>query len=237
MRYRYSRIDGLVEPPTEATIFGNFVHSILEKFYALPPSERTTTAARLIGASTWIEYEPDVRDILRNHAESLRAFRWKAWWCIENLMKMEAVSEQSFGGIETALDAQIGGVRVKGFVDRWGYDDLGQITIGDYKTGKVPREPWVKDKFDQLLIYGIILADQLGKELGRLELLYVTHTVKVAHIPTPEDIQRVTEKVVSVRKQIDERCETEVFEPRKSNLCSWCHFKRQCPVWNPTHSK
>lgn len=231
LRYKYSRIDGLAEPPTEATIFGNFVHSILERFYELVPKERTTASARLIASTVWQEYEEDVRQILRNDATAIHAFRWKAWWCIENLMKMEVPAEQQFGGIETALDATIAGVRIKGFVDRWGIDDIGNVTIGDYKTGKVPRAPWIKDKFDQLLIYGIILSNELGKELGRLELLYVTHTVRAAHIPTADDIQRVSEKIVSVRSAIDEKCITGDFEPKKSTLCSWCHFKPMCPAW------
>ena len=235
LRYKYSRIDGLTEPPTQATIFGNFVHDILEHFYALEPAERTAQAARQIAAATWSTYESDVQNILRSNAGEIRSFRWRAWWCIENLMKMEDVNSVSFEGLETGLDAAINGVKVKGFVDRWSLDENGALVIGDYKTGKVPKPQYLGDKFDQLLIYGVILSDQLSKELGRIELLYITHSVRAEHLPTSEDVQRIKETVLSVRSQIDERCETGIFEPRKSPLCSWCHFKPMCPVWASKH--
>lgn len=230
LKYKYSRIDGLVEPPTSATIFGNFVHEILEHFYDLSPEDRTVQAARQIAAATWSAYAEEVTSILKSDAAEIRSFRWRAWWCIENLMKMEDVASQSFGGVETALNAEIAGVKIKGFVDRWSLDENGALVIGDYKTGKVPKKQYLGDKFDQLLIYGIILSDQLSKELGRIELLYIAHSVRAEHIPTPEDIQHIKETVLSVRSQIDERCETGIFEPRKSILCSWCHFKPMCPA-------
>lgn len=235
LKYKYSRIDGLTEPPTSATIFGNFVHEILENFYDLSPEDRTVRAARQIAAATWSAYAEEVTNILKSDAAEIRSFRWRAWWCIENLMKMEDVASQSFGGVETALNAEIAGVKIKGFVDRWSLDENDTLVIGDYKTGKVPKKQYLGDKFDQLLIYGVILSDQLSKELGRIELLYISHSVRAEHTPTAEDIQKIKDTVLSVRSQIDERCETGIFEPRKSVLCSWCHFKPMCPVWAPKH--
>lgn len=231
MKYKYSRIDGLVEPPTPATIFGNFVHEILEHFYDLNPEDRTVQAARQIAAATWSAYAEEVTNIMKSDAAEIRSFRWRAWWCIENLMKMEDVSLQSFEGLETGLNAEINGVKIKGFVDRWSLDEHGALVIGDYKTGKVPKPQYLGDKFDQLLIYGVILSEMSSKELGRIELLYIAHSVRAEHKPTADDIQGIKDTVLSIRSQIDERCETGIFETRKSALCSWCHFKPVCPAW------
>ena len=231
LKYKFSRIDGIVEPPTEATIFGNFVHSILENFYSLPKTERVAAAARLLASSIWPSYEDDVRKLLHNDSDKIRGFRWRAWWCIENLMKMEDVSTQDFSGIETELNSDISGVKIKGFIDRWSLDDDG-IIIGDYKTGKIPKPQYAGDKFDQLLIYGIVLSTQLGKDINRLELLYVSHSRKLVHTPSESDINRINEMVVSVRSGIDERCQTGNFETKTGPLCPWCYFKASCPAWN-----
>lgn len=231
LKYKFSRIDGIKEPPTEATLLGNFVHEVLETFYSLEPSERTVPMARSISAAVYPKYEEDISNVLRGNPESIRSLRWRAWWCVENLMAMEDVASMNFDGIETELDAEIDGVRIKGFVDRW-HESEGAIVIGDYKTGKVPREPWMDDKFDQLLIYGIILSESMGKQLKSVELLYVAHGQRLKKTPTAEDIKKVKDMIVQTRKEIDSRCESGVFEAKRSNLCGWCHFKTICPEWS-----
>lgn len=231
LKYKYSRIDGIKEPPTEATLMGTFVHEVLEGFYSLAPSDRTVHSARTLASSAWQNYEKDASIVLRGNVDSIRAMRWRAWWCIEKLMAMEDVAEVHFDGIETELNAEIDGVKIKGFVDRWHFDG-DSIVIGDYKTGKVPREPYRDDKFDQLLIYGIILSESMGKELKSVELLYIGHGQKLSKTPTGEDIARVKKMIVDTRAEIDKRCQTEVFEARPSMLCNWCYFKKTCPEWS-----
>lgn len=218
------------EPPTEQTLLGNFVHSILEEFYKQEPEQRTLASVRTLAASIWESYKDDVTAILRKKPDLIKDFRWKAWWCIENLLAMEDPTTLSFSGIETELYAHIDGVLIKGFVDRW-FDDGDGIVIGDYKTGKVPSRMWRAGKFDQLMIYGLILSEQLDKPLSRLELLYVAYGEKLDHIPTEEDIETTKQRVKSVRAGIDLRCKTGEFEPIKGKLCSWCAFQSICPAW------
>ena len=231
LKYKFSRIDGITEPPTEATLLGTFVHEVLENFYSQEPHLRNAQLAKSLLAEIWTKYADDVAKVLRNNPETLRNFRWRAWWCVENVMKMEDFSSLQFDGIETELNAEIDGVRIKGFVDRWVQND-DKIVIADYKTGKVPRAPWQDDKFDQLLIYGIILSEMLQKPLGSVELLYIAHGKSLTKTPTEDDIARVKAEIVETRKAIDERCESGVFEATPSNLCSWCHYKTICPEWS-----
>jgi putative RecB family exonuclease len=176
-------------------------------------------------------YEEDVRAILRNDEGRIRQFRWNAWWCVENLLAMEKADALSFDGIETELNDKIDGVLIKGFVDRWSKEN-DTIIIGDYKTGKTPKAPWVDDKFDQLLIYGIILSESTGKNIGRLELLYLKDGVRLKKTPSADDVMKVKTKVKHVREQIDIGCSTEIFPAQKSVLCGWCHFKTICPEWS-----
>jgi putative RecB family exonuclease len=231
LKYKFSRIDGIKEPPTEHTILGNYVHSILEEFYRLDADQRTLLNARNLFRSIWEDYSEDVISIYRNDATKIAEFRLRARYCIENLMKMESPELIEFDGIETELNHAVKGVKIKGFIDRWAIGD-GKINIGDYKTGKVPQPRFRDDKFDQLLIYAIILSEIEDKEIGTLELLYIKDSVRLTKDPTKEDVNRITEMLVETRNAIDARCESEVFETKVGVLCGWCHFKPICPAWS-----
>ena len=46
LKFRYSVVDGLRQPPTEATVKGTVVHKVLEDLFTLPAAERTPAAAQ-----------------------------------------------------------------------------------------------------------------------------------------------------------------------------------------------
>ena len=231
LKYKLSRIDGIKEPPTEHTLLGNYVHSILEEFYRLEASERNVLSARTLFRNIWEDYSQDVTNIYRGKTESISQFRLRARYCVENLMGMESSQTIEFDGIETELNHAVSGVKIKGFIDRWAIGD-GKINIGDYKTGKVPQPRFRDDKFDQLLIYAIILSEIEDKDIGTLELLYIKDSVKLTKNPTKEDVTRITNMLIETRNAIDARCETEVFETKVGVLCGWCHYKPICPAWS-----
>jgi putative RecB family exonuclease len=234
LKYKYSRIDNLKEPPTQETLLGTFVHEILEVFYKLNPSDRTIQNARHIASTIWENYK-DPATTLTKSAQELKDFRWRAWFCVENLWKVENPEHVSLNGTETEFIGDIDGVKVKGIIDRWVINEEGVIDVSDYKTGKVPRKEWRDDKFDQLVIYGILIGDAHEKEIGSLDLIYLKEGVTLNFSPTQERISKVKEHIVTTRKMIDERCKSEDFEYRTSNLCGWCHFKTICPAWARKH--
>lgn len=221
-----------MEPPTEATLRGNFVHSVFEALYESPPDRRTIDHARALSRIAWEdEYKERAISLLRNDETALREFRWTSWWCIENLFTMEDPSLIELEGIETPLDWQLGGVTIKGFIDRWHEED-GEIVIGDYKTGKVPSSRYQDNKFFQLLLYGAVLSEQLSAPVKRVELLFVKDGVRLTHDVADNDFENVIQTVVSVKSEIDARCESGEFEPNRSRLCDWCSFKAICPAWS-----
>lgn len=231
LKYKYSRIDKMQEPPTEATLRGNFVHSILEEMYAYPADARTLDNVRTIAKDLWEnEYLEKVRPYVRGD-EALHLFRWSSWWCVENLFKMENPTELHFDGIETELNDNIDGVAIKGFIDRWRNTPDG-IIIGDYKTGKTPAPRFQEDKYFQLLLYAYVLEKQLGQKVSEIELLFIKDEKRLAKKVTDDDRENVRTTVVEVRKQIDARCVSGEFEPIKHRLCDWCSFKSICPIWS-----
>ena len=229
LRYKYSRIDELPEPPSEASLMGNFVHDILEGLYRQESSTRTLGTARMLAASLWNDYEERAMKVAKT-PEAIRRFRWNSWWCVEKLFSMEDPTQREFDGLEHEINHEINGVRVKGFIDRWHLHNDG-IVIGDYKTGKTPKPHYAGDKFFQLLLYGVVLHEQLGKPIESVELLYIKDGERLHKSPTAEDMQSVYDTVVEIRTGIDERCATGDFEYKPSRLCDWCSFKSICPYW------
>ncbi len=213
---------------------GNFVHDVLENLYKLPWMERTVDAARDLAKqhwhSTWAE---PVTGLLRRE-EEIRNFRWQAWFCIENLWKVEDPQSVHPIGIESELNHSLGGVVLKGFIDRYtksANSDDG-LVISDYKTGKTPKAEWVSDKFEQLRIYAAIMQEIQMFPVSSLELIYLKDGVKFTEQVTAESLNSTVSRISKIKSMVDERCETGVFEPVKSRLCDWCSYKNICPAWS-----
>lgn len=227
LKFKFSKIDGLSEPPTVHTLLGNFVHEILEQLYLLAPDSRTTASARDIARQKWAEtYEPQAKSLRLNE----RDFRWKAWWCVENLWKVENPGDVELTGIEQEVTATCSGVLVKGFIDRYKVVD-GKVHISDYKTGKVPDARFVGSKFQQLLIYAVMVQERGLGEPTEMSLMYLAGPKVLSKNVTPEALVETRQLLVETKQQIDTFCEEGNFPVKQSGLCNWCHFKKICPAW------
>jgi putative RecB family exonuclease len=232
LKFKYGRIDKLVDPPTEATVMGNYVHDVLEQLLLAPPSDRTIALAQSLMRKLWQEgYEEKAADVLYGIPKKMHEFRWRAWWCIENYFDMEDPTKVNFDGLEDYVTGSVGTARIRGYVDRWHVDEE-NIVIGDYKTGKTPKPQWRGDKFQQLLIYSLLLNAIHGLPVKRLELIYLKDGVLLTHDVTDEDLQKVSDEIGEVHVQLVESCQTGNFEAKKHRLCDWCSYKSFCPAWN-----
>lgn len=234
LKFKYSRIDRLVDPPTEATTLGSFVHAVLEDMYRLNPEERTMDTARQLMSQHWFNtFQEEILSVLGNNTTALREFRWRAWWCVENFFKLEDPTTITPAGIEHELNSSIAGVPIRGFIDRWTRGEEG-IVITDYKTGKTPQPRYMADKYRQLLIYGDILSTELDEPLEAIELLYLKDGVRKSR-KTDDALRRDIDNVRSIISQTYEqvltRCDAGVFEPTPNRLCDWCSYKSFCPAW------
>jgi len=209
---------------------GNFVHEVFENMYALDPKKRQIIVAKELARDLWDRvYRDLVLEVLPESRHN--DFRWKSWFCIENLWAIENPELTTVDEIEYELNGDLGGVTLKGFVDRFHFDADGRIVVGDYKTGKVPSPKWEDDKFFQLYIYAALL-ERLGVgDVSEVQLLYVKGPKVLSRQVTEKDLTTATETVVSVKQEIDNRCESGNFETKTGPLCNWCYFKRECPAW------
>lgn len=231
LKFKYSKIDGLVEPPTIHTLLGNFVHDILEALYQKPRENRTLQEARFIAREKWVgDYEPQAKSLRLNE----RDFRWKAWWCVENLWQIEEPSDIDFDGVEAEVIGDFRGVKIKGFIDRFKFDADGLVEISDYKTGKIPSARYAGDKFTQLYIYAL-MTEALGiGKASKVSLIYLTGPEVLSREVTEEALESTAEMILDTKRNIDAYCEEGEFPAKPSGLCNWCYFKKMCPAWTKT---
>ncbi len=233
LKYKLSKIDKMSEPPSEASILGNFVHDVLEDLHNIEdPSLRTLQMAKSLLREQWNAKWGELISELVDSEQKLKEFRWKAMWCIEGYFKMEDPATVKSGGRETALYNDINGVVIKGFVDRWDFLDDG-ISVVDYKTGKSPALKYQEKKFIQLLIYAFILAKELELEAKEVKLLFVKDGVTLAAQVTDENISVMSDYVTKTYEEILKRCKSGNFEPKPNGLCeNYCSFRPICPAHN-----
>lgn len=233
LRFKLSRIDKVPELPTEATLLGNFVHDVLELLYNLPAEERNLGVARSLSTTVWNNFgwEERITPFLKTY--TLNKFRWNAWWCIENLFLLEEPAQVQPSGIEYELNGYIGGVKMRGFIDRWSLNEDNEIIISDYKTGKAPAPRFTASKFFQLTVYAHLLSNEKQLPTGKMELLFLKDNVRLEKFPSAIDLAAVEEVVVEVKKGIDKRCVSGEWETIPARLCDWCSYKQTiCPYWS-----
>lgn len=230
LRFRYSRLDKIPEPSTQAQILGSFVHEVLEFLYMEPAEERTQTTARRLSAKLWNEkWEKEVDELNLTDSE-LHKFRWQSWWCIEALWAMEDPTKVELAGIEQKLEMKVGDAKLLGILDRFNRDDDGGVVISDYKTGKKPAERFEGEKRFQLTVYTDLVQTAFGEPVTSAELLYLKEGIRWVIHPSPDDILKMREVVMNVWTEIQASCGSGSFEARPTKLCNWCSYKTVCPA-------
>lgn len=236
LKYRYSRIDKIPEPSTEAQLMGSFVHEVLEHFYERPAEERTQVTARALAAERWDAGWSEKVDELHLSPEGLHRFRWQSWWCIEALWELEDPVSTNLAAVEQKLTMQVDEATVLGIVDRYNLDEQGRIVVSDYKTGKKPRARYEGEKRFQLLVYTDMLQQHLDAEVAVAELLYLKEKVRWAIEPTKSELTRMRTTVVKVWNELQQACATGTFEAKRGILCDWCSYKAFCPAWQHSYA-
>ncbi|MCU1498945.1 MAG: RecB family exonuclease [Acidimicrobiales bacterium] len=231
LAFRYSAIDRLPEPPTAAATKGTLVHLALEHLFERPPAERTREAAQtdLARAIGELRQDPEFLELDLAPADEA-AFFADAARLVEKYFELEDPTAIRPIGLELRLEAEVGGLRLRGIIDRLELDAAGGLVVTDYKSGRAPRQSHEQGRLGGVAFYSLLCEELFGVRPARVQLLYLGDATTISTEPTEQSTRGLRNKVGALWKAVEQACEREDFRPRPGPLCAWCGFHAYCPA-------
>ncbi len=230
LAFRFSAIDHLPEPPSVAATRGSLVHAALERLFCLDAPERTHARALvcLEEAIEGFRAHPEYAGLeLDEEAEAL--FHEEARALLERYFRLEDPTTITPIGIELKLEVEVGGVRLRGIIDRLELDADGELVVTDYKTGKAPGERQEQQRLSGVAFYSLLCERLFGKRPARVQLLYLADPLAIISVPNDQSTRGVERRLAAIWTAVERACEREDFRPNPGRLCDWCGFKAYCP--------
>jgi putative RecB family exonuclease len=231
LAFRFSAIDRLPEPPSVATTRGTLVHATLERLLDLPAPDRTPEAAEACLTTAVEAYREDPEWTgLEMGDEGEATMVAEAKDLIERYFRLEDPRTITPIGLEVMLEVEVGGVRLRGIIDRLELDADGELVVTDYKTGRAPSEQFEQQRLAGVAIYALLCERLLDRRPARVQLLHLAEPVAIVSTPTERSIRGVEKKLAAVWAAVERACERDDFRPNPSRLCDWCAFQAYCPA-------
>ncbi len=240
--YRLRVIDRLPEPPSPAATRGTVIHTVLERLFDLPATERTlTTAVGMVDDAWAATVEDDERladyietfdgdpDLMRQEWLTGSDELLERYFALEDPTRLEPAERELL--VETVLDT---GLVLRGFVDRLDVAANGDMRVVDYKTGRAPSPGFEAKALFQMRFYAFVLGRIHGRLPKLLQLLYLGSGEVVRHEPTAEDAAATERKLEALWAAIMRATQEGDFRPNKSRLCDWCPHQALCPAFGGT---
>jgi putative RecB family exonuclease len=230
LAFRFSAIDRLPDLPSVAATRGTLVHAALERLFTHDPAERTPAQAHrcLAEAWDWLRTQEEYAE-LELDAEAEATFAAEASALVDQYFRLEDPTQIHPIGIELKLEVDLGGVRLRGIIDRLELDADGELVVVDYKTGRAPGERQEQQRLAGVAFYSLLCERLFGRRPARVKLLYLADPVAIVSVPTDQSTRGVERKLKAVWSAVERACDKEDFRPNPSRLCDWCGFKAYCP--------
>jgi putative RecB family exonuclease len=231
LAFRFSAIDRLPEQPSVAAARGTVVHRALELLMCQPGPQRTLEAAMgcleaavpdvLDGDGEYGALVLDDRDTFVTEAEQLV----RRYFDLEDPTAVRPI------GLELMMEAEVGGVRLRGVLDRLDLGPDGELVVTDYKTGMAPGIRNEQRRLGGVHFYAYLCEAVLGVRPARIQLLYLGDPVAIVAVPSEQSIRGLERKVGAIWSAVERACEEDDFRPNPGPLCDWCSFKAFCPAF------
>lgn len=235
LAFRYSVIERLPEPPAPHAVKGTLVHAALERlFWDCPPGERTLDTALDALGEAWATIQSDPEFVaLDLDTPDAEAFLADAELLVRNYFRIEDPDEVRAIGVELGLEAQLGGMVLRGIIDRLDLTEDGQLVVVDYKTGRAPSAQFERSRLNGVHTYALLCHQVLGRFPSQVKLLYLRDPLTIVATPTEQSVRGHKNRTAAVWTAIERACEREDFRPRPSGLCRFCPFQELCPAFAP----
>ena len=233
LAFRFSAIDRLPEPPSEPAMKGTTVHRALELLLADAPDQRTpdrgaahlqTALDEMRSTPEWEELAPEESTAERFAADT--ATMLERYFAIEDPRRIEPV------GLELMLESEIGGVTVRGIIDRLERDPDGSLVVTDYKTGRTPMQTQEQSRLGGVHFYAFLCNEHFGEIPSRIQLMYLGSEPQIiSTTPTEQSVRGLRTRVGAIWSAVERACEHDDFRPKRSALCKWCSYQQFCPAF------
>lgn len=233
LAFRFAAIDRLPEAPSVAMVKGTLVHSALERlFWDLPRGARTPEAARHALDLAWkaLQEDPELTELALTEAQR-DAFVADAALLLDGYFRLEDPDAVDAVGVELTLEADVGGLRLRGIIDRLDVTAQGELVVVDYKTGRVPSVNQEQQRLGGVQFYALLCEQVLGRRPSRVRLMYLREPIVIEAEPSDQAVRGTRQRTAAVWSAIERACENEDFRPRPSALCKWCSFRPLCPIY------
>jgi putative RecB family exonuclease len=232
LAFRLASIDKLPELPTPAAVKGTLVHRALELLFCLAPEGRTLEAALGCLADAVAELAGDEEYVaLALDEEAAAGFAADAERLVRRYFLLEDPTVIRPIGVELRMEAEVGGITLRGIIDRLELDADGELVVTDYKTGRTPRERDERGRLGGVHFYSLLCEQVLGRRPKEVQLLYLGEPVAIVARPSEQSTRFLAKKVAAVWTAVERACEHDDFRPRPGRLCDWCGFKAYCPAF------
>lgn len=232
LAFRFSVIEHLPEPPSAPAVKGTLVHRALELLFTdHPAGTRTLEAAQACLERAFAELATgDELAQLELDEQASAKFLADARTLVDRYFEIEDPESVRPVGLELLLSAEVGGVTVRGIIDR--LDDLGDgsLAVIDYKTGRAPRAEQAKSRLGGVQMYALLCEEVMGRRPSVVRLLYLRDRVVISAEPTDQAVRGTRQRALGVWAAIERACGTGDFRPSPSGLCAYCSFKPYCPA-------
>ena len=223
-RYVLERKLRLGDPTSVWSHFGELCHDVLERAEAeiIGTGNRHADLGRVleIVEEVWEESAEFGTDDLT------RAWQRKAIEMLTRLYQLWPGRGEPLT-VEMDVDSYVDGVRWVGRVDRVEQGDEG-VRVVDYKTGtSVPTGAEAAESI-QLGFYAKAIQERLGSVVASEMWFPRTRAQKITtrsfsmHV-----LDQIEQKMIEITHAISE----ENWEPKVSEMCTRCSFRRSCPAW------
>lgn len=233
LAFRFSSIDRIYEPPSIHMSKGTIVHRCLERlFWNFDPPHRTReiALAQIPIVRTEFANDPEYAE-LNLSTEDEVVFWDDVAVLVLNLFRLEDPNDVKILGTELRLEADIGGVMLRGIIDRLELAPDGALVVTDYKTGASPKVQYEGKRLAGVHFYSFLCEATFGRRPDRIQLLHLREPEAIINVPTDQSARGLKIRAAAVWKAIETACERDDFRPNPGPLCNWCSFQQWCPTF------
>lgn len=248
--YRFRVVDRLPSQPSAAAARGTLVHAVLERLFDLPAPLRTPEAAVALIAPEWerlVAEEPELASLVADpegaepdgsdpQSDLPTASAWfgqaarlvDTWFTLEDPTRLEPAERELY------VEAQVGDLTLRGYVDRLDVAPDGAMRVVDYKTGRSPSELFEAKALFQMRFYALVLWRSRGVVPALLQLVYLGNQEILRYAPDEDDLRATERKVTALWAAIEQAATTGDWRPSPGRMCAWCDFTAICPAFGGT---